>query len=253
MRASDLIADYRSRWAEMSTERRGELSQYRTQSSRVELRRARTLMGRVSMREGVVLDGSDQPDTTPTPLLESLFSQLSEFPSGRGAAVWGYGSIFDVGYLYRDEWGPYIERMATTAFDASKAIPNVQTAFMSSHRGLGMATTRAGRMAWGTDKLGLGFAASLNLEEPDSRSVRDKLESGSTPTDTSVGGSILDASWNDDYTELTITQWSLSRGEISIVQAGANPGGWVTLATPPVVVNEAALAAIDEIQIPQEV
>ena len=71
------------------------------------------------------------------------------------------------------------------------------------------------------------------------------MKTYSTPTDTSVGGWIRDFEWNEDYDEVEILDWSMSRGEISSVHAGANPGGWAALRDH-VIVDKAALAEIME-------
>ena len=163
-----------------------------------------------------------------TSTLETLAESL-EFVGDRNIGVYGYGSVFDVGYVLYDAFGPYIETMGRNAFDSSLAFPTLQTSFMRSHEGLGLAHTLSGRMKMVADDHGLAFAASLNLDEIDARDVYEKLFTGSTSSQTSVGGMILDHEWNEEYTEVEIHEWSMSRGEISIVHAGANPAGWVRL------------------------
>jgi len=169
-------------------------------------------------------NGDTQVDTNPRDVHDDLFKQLSNKASKR--YVQGYGSAFNVGYVMYDAFGPYIEYMAPTAFDKSLELPDLQASLMLGHDGLGLATTRAGRLVLGKDDYGLAFVASLNMDEPDAAGLYEKLNSGSTPTDTSVGGWIREAEWNEWVDVVEIQDWSLSRGEISIVQAGANPAGW---------------------------
>lgn len=219
------------------SEYRSRVRDYRETTPRAQIKAERTFVSMVRLSDEEVLDGSVAQDLTPTDLLRSLRDRITEWPSGREVGIWGYGSIFDVGYLFADEWGPYVEHMAREAFEPSVTQENIQTSVLRSHEGLGLATTRAGRMTFGTDDLGLGFAASLNIEESDARDVLQKLRTGSTPFDTSVGGTIIKSSWNKDYDHLTIHEWSLNRGEISIVRAGANPAGWVDVVQPAVKVT----------------
>ena len=144
--------------------------------------------------------------------------------------VYGYGSVFDYGYVMYDWLGPYIEIMDRGAFDSSLARADLQVSFLSSHEGLGMATTRGGSMAVGADDFGLGFAASMDMNDTLSRDIRNKIISQRTPPETSISGYVEGYEWDDDYEVITITEWNLQRGEISIVRAGANPAGWISAA-----------------------
>ena len=190
---------------------------------------------------GDVLTGDDRTEMAVSPLLRELRDSLGK-PDDEKRGVWGYGSAFDVGYMFVDRWGPYVERMNRYAFEESLALPDLQTSFLRSHGGLGLATTRGGRMALGTDDYGLGFVAYLDTAESDARDLVTKMENGSATTDTSVGGSIEASQWNSDYTELEIYSWSISRGEVSAVMAGANPAGWIDLIREdPTAVDQTAL------------
>ena len=173
---------------------------------------------------GEVLTGDKPAKMKVTPLLDSLAESV-EGPD----TVHGYGSVFDMGYILYDAFGPYVEYMNSSAFESSLALPSLQMSFLRSHEGLGLATTTAGRMAVGTDDFGLGFVASLSLVESDAADLHNKLRTGSTSNQTSIGGWIRESEWDEDYTSVEITEWWLSRGEISAVHAGANPAGWVDI------------------------
>lgn len=131
-------------------------------------------------------------------------------------------------YEYRDRYGPYLEIMDRYAFSASLDLPELQASLCRSHEGMGMATTRDGRFKLAADEYGLQFVGAVDPLEADAGEMVRKLENRSTPADTSVGAGDRGyaGEWNDDYTVLTILRWSLSRGEVSILRAGANPGGW---------------------------
>lgn len=151
-----------------------------------------------------------------------------------GSFIRGYGSVFEVGYLFRDSYGPYTEIMAPTAFDRSLALPDLQCSYCRGHAGEGMATTRRQRLALLSDDRGFGFIASLNLQESDARDIYEKLRTGSTTGDTSVGAGPYGyrGEWNSAMTEYRVTDWSMSRGEISSVRTGANPAGWAEVYLP---------------------
>lgn len=206
----------------------------------------------VRVSTGEAVNGDIPTEMVVTPLLSNLTSKL-EMVNGQFTAVQGYGSVFDVGYVLYDMYGPYLEFMDPTAFNKSLALERLQMSFLRSHEGLGLAHTidpvsreMSGRMAVGVDTYGLGFGASLNSMESDSNELLEKMRTGSTSSQTSIGGVINDWQWNDDYTEITILEWSLSRGEISIVHAGANPAGWVGLVDNPNTDMAKAMAEIQE-------
>ena len=211
-------------YRKLSESARGELADHRRSS----LHGKRTWggQGEAAFRvgSGKVLSGDKPSPMKVTPLLH----ELAENVAGT-EVVHGYGSVFAVGYILHDAYGPYVEHMAPTAFDSSLALPNLQMSLLRSHEGLGLATTTAGRMSVGTDDFGLGFVASLSLAESDAADLYNKLRTGSTSNQTSIGGWVREFEWDDDYTELEVQDWWLSRGEISAVHAGANPAGWVDI------------------------
>ena len=184
----------------------------------------------VRVGSGKILTGDAPTKMTVTELLHDLGSDERLPVQGPGfEVIHGYGSVFDVGYVLYDAFGPYIEYMNSSAFDASLALDQLQVSYLRSHSGLGLATTLGGRMAVGVDDHGLGFAASLSLAEQDAVELISKLQSKSTSNQTSIGGTIRDYEWNEEYTEVEIMDWWMSRGEISSVHAGANPAGWADI------------------------
>ena len=211
-------------YSKLSDSARDELSSHR----RLGLQGKRTWGGQGSaafrVGSGKILSGDKPGQMKVTPLLDSLAADVSGTE-----VVHGYGSVFDVGYILHDSFGPYVEYMNRSAFDSSLALPKLQMSLLRSHEGLGLATTLAGRMAVGTDDYGLGFVASLSLAETDAADLYHKLRTGSTANQTSIAGWIRESEWNEDYTEVEVRDWWLSRGEISAVHAGANPAGWVDI------------------------
>ena len=252
---ADDFTSFQRDWVKLSDTSKDEIRSTRSLSS-IEKR----LWGsgsKASFRVGTgeVLTGDVPTAMVVTPMLNKLATDI-ELVDGQFKGVQGYGSVFDVGYILYDMFGPYTEYMARSAFNKSLALPALQTSFLRSHQGLGLAHTidlntlePSGRMVLGADNYGLGFAASLNPSESDSRDLIEKLQHGSTSSQTSVGGSIDDYQWNDDYTEIEILDWNMSRGEISIVQAGANPAGWVGLLEYSNNVNLQALAEIHSLRL----
>lgn len=248
----NLAGDFRHARAstdKLSVEARSEICEKRKVSLRTQQRSrwGEGAVAAVRVGTGELADGDVRQDTTSTPLLEVLATKLSG-----SKVVQGYGSVFDLGYVLYDAYGPYIEYMNPHAFDKSLAVPDIQVSFLSSHSGLGMATTRGGSLALGADTFGLGFAASLSAKETDAKDIYNKLERGSTPLDTSVAGIITAYEWNLYYDEIEIYNWNMSRGEISIVQAGANPAGWVSPRKDNTEATRSALAEMEQLTNYQE-
>ncbi len=173
----------------------------------------------------VAEDGSMNQITHAEPVDSPMLEALSE-RVGPGPQILGYGSAFGVGYMMRDMFGPYLEVMSSRAFTESLRVAALEMSLLVNHTGLGLATMSSGRMAVDTDAYGLAFAARLDLAEADAAALFSKLQSGSATTEASIGGWIESASWNDDYSVFTVDSWALHRGEISVVNTGANPAAW---------------------------
>lgn len=245
-RVMDSFHSFSTDWGKRSDEAKQEVRDYRNKvlgGKQLWGQRAEASFG---LNGGEVLTGDVPTEMVVTPLLNKLSGEI-DLVNERFDAIWGYGSVFNVGYIMHDMYGPYVEWMNPHAFDPSLQLEVLQMSFLRSHEGLGLATTQHGRMRVGVDVHGLGFAASLNQAESDASELMEKLRNGSTSSQTSIGGYIEDYQWNDEYTEVEIMEWNLSRGEISVVHAGANPAGWVSMveyATNPVI----DLNALAEIQ-----
>lgn len=224
----DGIAAARRDWASASEEARAEV-----RAARRGARPGRRVLGEgavriVSIAEGAVLTGDETVERTVTEALEDLTARALAVEGEHLEVVRGVGSTFANLYEYADRYGPYLERMSRDAFNESLRLPDLQCSMCREHEGMGMATTRGGRHFLDTDDTGLLFAAAVDVREADASELVLKLRNGSTPADTSVGAGPRGYSieWSDDYLTGTILRWSLSRGEVSVLRAGANPGGW---------------------------
>jgi len=238
----ELLHDARRDFKRMEPEMRDSVRESRIAGYRG-LRKVQGVDSRLafSLRSGEVLTGDTAPEVVHTDLHDELNRQIDAPP--QFVRVQGYGSVFDVGYVMHDMFGPYVETMERGAFDSSLELgSSLRVQFLNSHQGLGLASSESRRMAIGTDDIGLGFVAALNPAESDAMDVISKLASGSSSRDTSVGGSIREVEWNDDYDHVRIKDWWMSRGEISAVHAGANPAGFVVLRDESLKVK---LAAVD--------
>jgi len=128
-------------------------------------------------------------------------------------------SPYDMGY--------YEETMVRGAFDATLAkSPSVQ--LLVNHEGLPLAATRNGSLVLEATERGLEFTATADPSDPDAARIAGKVESG-LMAECSFAFRVVNQTWDEDYTQRAITEVSLDRGDVSIVNYGANPNTSVTL------------------------
>ena len=135
----------------------------------------------------------------------------------------GVASVVETWYEMWDPWGGYQEKVAKGAFDKTLAAgPDV--AFLLNHRGMTMARTKVSKTLklWTNEQGSLATEALLNPERQDVKDLRLAVDDGDIDQ-MSFAFMITDGSWNFDYTEFTITEVDLDRGDVSAVNYGANP------------------------------
>lgn len=129
----------------------------------------------------------------------------------------GYASVTDTGY----DMGWYTEQIARGAFKKTLTEdPDVQ--LLINHAGLPLARTKSGTLQLSEDNIGLRVDADLDPEDPDVQSLTRKMDRGDVDQ-MSFAFRATRQSWTDDYTERTITEVDLHRGDVSVVNQGANP------------------------------
>lgn len=133
----------------------------------------------------------------------------------------GIASVTETPYEMWDLFGPYVEKVSRTAFDASLSRgPDV--AFLVNHKGLTMARTRKGTLELSSGERGLVTEAWLNPQRNDVRDLVVAIEDGCV--DQMSFAAVLDhGEWNEDYTEFTMVELDLHCGDVSAVNFGANP------------------------------
>ena len=129
----------------------------------------------------------------------------------------GYASITDSPY----DMGWYTETIKRGAFKQTLAEhPDVQ--LLINHGGLPIARTKSGTMDLSEDHRGLRVDADLDPDDPDVRRLAPKLDRGDIDQ-MSFSFSATSQRWNDDFSQRAITGVSIHRGDVSIVNQGANP------------------------------
>lgn len=133
-------------------------------------------------------------------------------------ALGGYAST--TGHAYDMGW--YQETIARGAFGKTLGEnPDVQ--LLVNHEGLPMARTTNGSLILREDGTGLAWdAPCLDGDDSDVKRVHTKVASG-LMDQCSFAFRVVRQSWDEDYTQREITEVSLDRGDVSVVNYGANP------------------------------
>jgi HK97 family phage prohead protease len=142
---------------------------------------------------------------------------------GGSSVVEGYASVTEAPYEMWDAFGPYTEVIRSGAF-ARTLNANPQVQLLLNHGGLSMAYTRAGTLQLSEDSTGLHIRAEVNPVRSDVRDLLTALEDGAVDEMSFAfrvpeGRSI----WSPDFDQRDITEVDINRGDVSVVNFGANP------------------------------
>lgn len=134
----------------------------------------------------------------------------------------GYASVFNAPYDIMG--GPpygFSEVVDSRAFERTlKASPDLH--LLINHEGMPLARTKSGTLALSTDGHGLKVQATLDRLDPDVQRLEPKMARGDM-NEMSFAFRTLRDSWNDDETERRLLEVSLDKGDVSVVNFGANP------------------------------
>ncbi|MEU0691439.1 HK97 family phage prohead protease [Streptomyces uncialis] len=166
---------------------------------------------------------SDRAKTSGTE--RRAFPVQLEVRAKKGAAgvstVEGYASVTEAPFEMWDWLGPYSEVVRTGAFAKTLAeTPQVQ--LLLNHGGLAMAYTKAGTLRLSEDATGLHMEADLSTRRSDVGDMLAALEEGSVD-EMSFAFRVTRQQWSPDYDQRDILEVDLHRGDVSVVNFGANP------------------------------
>ena len=139
--------------------------------------------------------------------------------------VEGYATVYNRGYEMWDKAGPYTELVEPHALDRSLAgSPDV--AFLVNHAGVAMARSRSRNgnptLILRSDSTGLNIQAWLNADRQDVRDLAAAIDDHDVE-EMSFAFRIDEYAWDEDYTQLSLKQLDINRGDVSAVNFGANP------------------------------
>lgn len=138
----------------------------------------------------------------------------------------GIASVTDQPYEMYDMFGPYEEIVDRSAFtDTLAADPDV--AFLTNHRGLTMARTRAKEGSDRTLSLQMvteGFESNafVNPARADVKDLVIAIDDGNIDQ-MSFAFMLEEGWWSEDFSTFKITKLNIDRGDVSAVNYGANP------------------------------
>lgn len=134
----------------------------------------------------------------------------------------GYASVFNSPY---DVYGgpPYgwTERVDPHAFDVTLAAkPDLH--LLINHEGMPLARTKSGTLRLATDSQGLHVEAGLDPTDPDVQRLAPKMSRGDMD-EMSFAFRVKRDEWSEDDSERNLLEVSLHKGDVSVVNFGANP------------------------------
>jgi len=137
------------------------------------------------------------------------------------ATVEGYASVTESPYDMYDWAGKYVEIIHRGAF-AKTLSEHPQVQLLLNHGGLSMAYTNAGTLRLAEDDTGLHIGADLNTKRNDVSDMVAALGDGNID-EMSFAFRVTAHTWSPDYDQRDIHEVDIHRGDVSVVNFGANP------------------------------
>ncbi|MFI0825719.1 HK97 family phage prohead protease [Streptomyces roseolus] len=137
------------------------------------------------------------------------------------STIEGYASVTEAPFEMWDWLGPYSEVVRTGAFGKTLA-ENPQVQLLLNHSGLAMAYTKAGTLRLSEDSTGLHMSADVTASRHDVGDMLAALDEGSVD-EMSFAFRVTRQQWSPDYDQRDILEVDLHRGDVSVVNFGANP------------------------------
>lgn len=150
--------------------------------------------------------------------------ELRAAPDGTGGdtlTFTGYASVTEQGYEMEDWLGPYTEVVRSGAFTKTLA-EGADVPFLVNHGGLTLARTKSGTLKLAEDSTGLHTEASLDPSSPHVQALRSAMDRGDVD-EMSFAFWVTRQQWSPDFDQRDILEVSLNKGDVSIVNFGANP------------------------------
>ena len=139
--------------------------------------------------------------------------------AGDTLTLTGQASVVDHPYTVRDMFGEFRETIAEGAFDKTLS-EGPDVVLLVNHEGLPLARTASGTLRLAADPH-LSVHATLDKNDPDVQRIETKMRRRDL-SEMSFAFRVTRQEWDEDYTERRITEVNLNRGDVSVVNYGAN-------------------------------
>lgn len=147
--------------------------------------------------------------------------------SGSQVGIKGYATVYGQPYEMFDQLGSYVENVREGAGKRTLGQkPQVQ--LLLNHDGLPMAYTKAGTLRLAEDSTGLHVDGDVDTARTDVHDMVHALERGDID-EMSFAFRVVEQEWADEYSRREIVAYNLHRGDVSVVNFGANPSTEVGL------------------------
>ncbi|MEV6046043.1 HK97 family phage prohead protease [Streptomyces xanthochromogenes] len=150
--------------------------------------------------------------------------ELRAKPDGTGGdalTFTGYACVTEQGYEIEDWLGPYTEVVRQGAFTKTLS-EGADVPFLVNHGGLTLARTKSGTLRLAEDGTGLHTEADLDPASPHVQALRSAMDRGDVD-EMSFGFWVTRQQWSPDYDQRDILEVRLHKGDVSVVNYGANP------------------------------
>ena len=189
-----------------------------------------------------------------------MFDQLLGTPEWRGISdfevrshgnefiVRGYASVFGTVYPVGGgpELGGFNERVDRSAFDKTlSSKPDVH--FLINHEGRSLARTKSGTLKLGVDKTGLEAEARIDRRTQDGRDLEISMERGDLD-EMSFAFRTVRHDWSEDGALRTLLELNLDKGDVSVVNNGANPATRINISSARAALEALSHAELSEVR-----
>lgn len=150
--------------------------------------------------------------------------ELRAKPDGTGGdtlTFTGYACVTEQGYEIEDWLGPYTEVVRQGAFTKTLS-EGADVPFLVNHAGLTLARTKSGTLRLAEDETGLHTEADLDPASPHVQALRSAMDRGDVD-EMSFGFWVTRQQWSPDFDQRDILEVRLHKGDVSVVNYGANP------------------------------
>jgi HK97 family phage prohead protease len=150
--------------------------------------------------------------------------ELRAAPNGTGGdtlTFTGYACVTEVGYEMSDWLGPFTEVVRKGAFTKTLA-EGADVPFLINHAGMTLARTKSGTMRLAEDDTGLHTEADLDPASPHVQALRSAMERKDLD-EMSFAFWVTRQTWSPDFEQRDILEVAMNKGDVSIVNYGANP------------------------------